>query len=271
MISWRNHFLIITILVFSFIQTRSQELIPAQPRGGERLAREFINEEIVYPAKALSESVEGIVTFNFIVQEQGLVKELQITEPVDPLLRQEAVRIFRMILWQPAQYRGKAMESVVTFKIPFSVKKYRKVCRQRGYDSFIKPDGVIDSSLTVYQYKYTDSPPEPAFGSKEMDMSDFMAENFNYPDAALRKNISGTVKLNFIVEPHGRISNLMVLETLGAGCTEEAIRLVKLLRWKPGSVNGKIVRVNLTIPITFGLSSDGRYKVTPATGGTTFQ
>lgn len=249
----------------------SQELVPAQPRGGERLAREFIEEEMVYPSKALEEAIEGDVVFSFLVQEQGLVKEINIAEPVNPLLKAEASRIFKLLLWDPAQYRGKAVESKAEFTISFNIRKYRKACRNRGYDSFKLPEIPIDSSGTIYQYKYIDKQPLPVFTKEGMDIQRFMAENFNYPEEALKRNITGIVKLNFVVEPHGRISNLRVMEHVGAGCTEEAIRLVKLLRWAPGIYYGKAVRVNVSMPVSFGLSTDGGYKVAPAAGQTTFQ
>lgn len=263
-----------SLLIFLFLVPTvvlSQEFTPAEPRGGERLVRDFIDEEMVYPAKALQASVEGTVTFDFVVQEQGQIRDLEVREPVDPLLKTEASRIFALILWQPAQYRGKSIESKVEFEIPFSVKHYRKACRNRGYEMTELPSVPIDSSGTIYLYRYTDTPPAPLFNKNEMNLAKFMAENFTYPEEALRRNITGEVKVNFIVEPHGRISNIRIVNFLGAGCTEEAIRLVKLLRWKPGMKNGKAVRVSVTIPITFGLSSDGGYNVSPAAGQTTFQ
>lgn len=258
------------ILIMPFM-IYSQELVPAQPRGGERLAREFIEEEMVYPSKALEEAIEGDVVFSFLVQEQGLVKEINIAEPVNPLLKAEASRIFKLMLWDPAQYRGKAVESKAEFTISFNIRKYRKACRNRGYDSFKLPEIPIDSSGTIYQYKYIDKQPLPVFTKEGMDIQRFMAENFNYPEEALKRNITGIVKLNFVVEPHGRISNLRVMEHVGAGCTEEAIHLVKLLRWAPGIYYGKAVRVNVSMPVSFGLSTDGGYKVAPAAGQTTFQ
>jgi periplasmic protein TonB len=249
----------------------AQEFIPPQPRGGEWLAKQFIDEEMMYPIEALNKSVEGDVILDIIVKETGVVDQVSVHSPVNPLLEAEALRIFKILIWQPAQYRGKTVESKATLVIPFSLKHYKRACRERGYKIIELPDIPIDSSGVVYMYKYTDQPPVPVFESKEMNLQTFLAENFVYPDEAYRKNITGVVKLNFIVEPHGHISNLMIVERLGAGCSEEAIRLIKLLRWKPGMKDGKAVRVNISFPVKFGLSTDGNYNVSPAAGGTTFQ
>lgn len=248
-----------------------QELIPAYPRGGERLVKEFIDEELNYPAEALKQAIEGAVVLDFIVQEQGLVKDLSIQEPVDPLLKKEALRIFNLLIWHPAEFRGKAVESKTSFTINFNIKKYKKACHQRGYESSPLPAIPIDSSGTVYLYRYIDKQPVPVFTKAGMNLQQFLADNFSYPEEALKRNITGIVKLNFVVEPHGRISNLRVIDHVGAGCTEEAIRLVKMLRWSPGMYYGKAVRVNVSMPISFGLSSEGGYRVAPAAGQTTFQ
>jgi TonB family protein len=261
-------FLIILLLPF---KGAGQESTPPQPRGGNWMTKQFIDEEMVYPETALKNSIEGDVNLDFIVNEQGRVEQLTIRTPVDSLLEAEALRIFKFIIWQPAMFRGKAIDSRSTLEIPFSIKHYKRACRERGYQTIVPTDVPIDSSGTIYQYKYAEQAPAPVFQSKEVNLQLFLAENFSYPDEALRKNITGVVKLNFIIEPYGPISNLVVTEHLGAGCTEEAIRLIKLLQWKPGMRDGKAIRVNVTVPIKFGLSEDGNYKVSPAAGGTTFQ
>lgn len=249
----------------------AQEFIPAQPRGGDKEAKEFIDQEIIYPEEALNKSIEGIVTLDFIVGSDGLVSNLSVSKPVNNLLEQEARRLFKYLIWQPAIYRGKEVESKRNFSIEFSIKHYKRLCKERGYNAIAVPTVPVDPSGSVHLFRYTDVQPTPIFERKGMTMQDFMIENFRYPENALRMDITGTVKLNFIVEPNGHVSNLMVVDHLGAGCSEEAIRLIKLLHFNPGMVNGQAVRVNMSIPITFGLSTDGSYKVTPAAGGTTFQ
>jgi periplasmic protein TonB len=65
------------------------------------------------------------------------------------------------------------------------------------------------------------------------------------------------------VEPYGLISNVNVNDPLGAGCKEEAIRLVKLLRWMPGILNGKAVRVLMNLSITFNLNDKNKFEYQP--------
>lgn len=66
--------------------------------------------------------------------------------------------------------------------------------------------------------------------------------------------VQGAVYVTFVVEPDGNITNVKVLRGIGAGCDDEAIRVVKAMpKWKPGKQRGKSVRVQFNLPIRFTL------------------
>ena len=73
----------------------------------------------------------------------------------------------------------------------------------------------------------------------------------NYPDEAKKEKVEGTVIVQLIVGKDGSVNDPKVIEGVGYGCDEEAIRAVQRLRFKPGYNNGKPVNVNYTIPIYF--------------------
>ena len=72
-----------------------------------------------------------------------------------------------------------------------------------------------------------------------------------YPDQAKEFEISGTVKLSFIIETNGKASNIVIENSVGGGCDNEAVRLMQNLLWIPGVKDGKLVRVKTTQDITF--------------------
>jgi len=95
----------------------------------------------------------------------------------------------------------------------------------------------------------------PTFVGGEAAMNKFLAKNLTYPKAALEKNIQGTVYVSFIVEADGSISNVAIKRDIGAGCGEEAVRVIKMMRkWNPGKQRGKNVRTQFILPISFKLS-----------------
>jgi protein TonB len=82
----------------------------------------------------------------------------------------------------------------------------------------------------------------------------FFLDNYEYPAIAKANRIQGVVYVKFVVEKDGTISDPVVVRDLGAGCGEEAVRVVKLMpKWIPGKQRGVLVRVQMTMPVTFRL------------------
>ncbi|HAS46643.1 MAG TPA: energy transducer TonB [Microscillaceae bacterium] len=82
----------------------------------------------------------------------------------------------------------------------------------------------------------------------------YIGENLDYPAQARRMSIEGTVVLQFIVEKDGSLTDFKVLKSVGGGCDEEAIRVLKKSpKWSPGKQRGVPVRVRRSIPIRFTL------------------
>jgi protein TonB len=94
----------------------------------------------------------------------------------------------------------------------------------------------------------------PEFPGGEAARIQFLGNNLRYPSIASEMGISGRVILQFVVDKKGNIDRIKVLRSLGGGCDEEAIRVVKLMpAWKPGMQNGKCVPVYFTFPVVFSL------------------
>jgi TonB family protein len=87
--------------------------------------------------------------------------------------------------------------------------------------------------------------------------SQFIQRNLRYPSAAVRANVGGKVYVQFVVNKDGTIQDIKVLKSVGFGCDEEAIRLIKSVpRWTPGKQSGRAVRSRFTQPITFVLPEE---------------
>ena len=95
----------------------------------------------------------------------------------------------------------------------------------------------------------------PGFPGGEEELFAFIRSNVHYPDPALQARISGKVYVNFVVETDGTITRVKVLRGMGHGCDEEPLRVVNLMPpWKPGTQNGKPVRVRYNLPFSFHLN-----------------
>lgn len=83
---------------------------------------------------------------------------------------------------------------------------------------------------------------------------EFVKSKMKYPAQARRMGIEGRVFVEFVIERDGRLTDVKALKGIGAGCDEEAIRIVQSSpAWNPGKQRGKPVRQRYVIPIFFKL------------------
>jgi len=96
----------------------------------------------------------------------------------------------------------------------------------------------------------------PSFPGGQQAFSKYLAKNIKYPADAKNNKVEGRSVITFIVEKDGSLSDLKVLRALGSGTDEEAIRVLKASpKWKPGTQNGRKVRVQYSLPVNFSLSN----------------
>jgi TonB family protein len=241
---------------YTTLVSYSQSYAPASTYGESKLIPDFFCSEVTYPEMALENDTEGDVVIAFTVEKDGKVSKAKVSQSVSPEVDDEALRLFRMLLWEPAISMGQPVVSENLYTIGFNIKKYNKHCRQRGYVATDYPFHPIDTSNILFEYSATEKKPYAVFEEKGMTVGAFIARNIKYPESAYRQNLSGKVGLRFVVEPSGRVSNIKALAPVGGGCTQEAIRLLQLLRWMPGIKNGMAVRTFMNIDIEFKLPED---------------
>lgn len=82
----------------------------------------------------------------------------------------------------------------------------------------------------------------------------YVRDKMKYPPQARRMGIDGKVFVEFVVNKDGSITDVKAIKGIGAGCDEEAVRVVKAAAaWKPGKQRGKPVKQRMVLPITFKL------------------
>jgi len=75
-------------------------------------------------------------------------------------------------------------------------------------------------------------------GSKAL--KDFIKNNLIYPEKAKNKGVQGDVIVKFKVNSIGDVSSAKIIKGIGYGCDEEALRVVKKLKY-PKKINRKII------------------------------
>jgi protein TonB len=96
----------------------------------------------------------------------------------------------------------------------------------------------------------------PEFEGGLAALGEFIRRNIVYPELAKEMGKEGTVYVSFIIDEKGQVESSKILKGIGAGCDQEAARVVnKLPKFKKPGRNalGKPVKVIFNIPIAFKL------------------
>ena len=95
----------------------------------------------------------------------------------------------------------------------------------------------------------------PVFTGGDKEILNYIVNNTKYPEEAKKNNITGKVIVKFVVEKDGSVSGAEVLKSVDPLLDAEAVRVVGTLPKfeRPAKKDGKIVRVNYMLPITFAL------------------
>ena len=95
----------------------------------------------------------------------------------------------------------------------------------------------------------------------------YLNQNKQYPEAALKNEIRGIIVVEFIVEKDGSITNSRIVrgKEVGYGIPEEALRLINNApRWQPGRQKNQPVRSYYTTQVHFYLPQDVRLSDVPS-------
>ena len=113
---------IYTLIAAAFMASAAMAADVASYPGGDKAMQTFITENMKYPAPAIENGVEGVVTLRLTINPDGTIGAIKILRMVDPDLEQEAIRIAKkMPAWTPADKDGAPVESTVDVPIRFNL------------------------------------------------------------------------------------------------------------------------------------------------------
>lgn len=114
----------------------------------------------------------------------------------------------------------------------------------------IKVEPEIDSSKFIFLV--VEKKPEPIGGYENFYR--VVSQNLKYPAQARKLGVEGKVSIDFVVDQFGNPTNIKVMKGIGAGCDEEAMRVVSIPKWNAGKQRGKAVNVKMGMQIHFKLN-----------------
>ena len=171
----------------------------------------------------------------------------------------------------PASVRGN--RTLIQSRLPVKGKTKETASGQSAVEKAQQEDRIFDVCEQL-----------PHFPGGEAEMMQFIAKNIKYPKVAQENGVQRRVKVQFVVEKDGSITNPRVVESsqdtseanmitvnafgndkeqqnaesYNAGVQalrDEALRVVNAMpRWTPGKQRGNVVRAKYIVPITYRLN-----------------
>lgn len=213
--------------------------------GGESKFNEWLYTNIKYPKSKQREGMEGLVKVKFTLDTLGKPIQFLIDESNDTAFSIAAISAMeKMPNWSPLIIDD--VKTSINLRVPI---KFLLEDNRKNYNYFSEE---YDELKINDEPVYIDAMEMPEFKGGSSRLTNFLAENLQYPEIAIENGVEGTVNVSFIVLKNGEIARIKLLNKVGWGIDEESIRLVKAMpKWNPGKRDGIPVNIRISIPIKF--------------------
>ncbi len=229
------------------------EVMPEFP-GGTAKMMDYLSKNIKYPEEAKEKGISGRVFLSFVIEKDGAVSNVKVAKGIGKECDDEALRVVKaMPKWKPGLQKGKPVR--VNYMLPIFFKldegeAYKPVKGETvAPQADLKPgkDGVWDIAETMPEY------PGGIDGLRT-----FMQDNLTVPEKYKDMDTKAEYRIfvQFVVAEDGSITNVELKkpEPSKKDLNDEAVRVVKAMpKWKPGTVDGKPVKVRYLLPVTYRL------------------
>ena len=240
---------ILNINLFGFAQFISYK---PQLMGGTFNYNLILKQEFYYPKNAVTADAQGEIHIDFLVDKNGIPSDFKVIKSVYPSLDTAYIHVLSHCLWKAGTHDGVKSAMRIQMKEKFKIKKYLNLVKKRGYDQPEYTFMPYNPSLEIKKAQQLTTKPKTFYNLKPLNIYTFIGEYIKVPDAALKQGLKGIVELEFVVETSGRLSNFKEIKGVGGGCTEEAIRLMRMMKWEPGKIKNEYVRSWYSIKVNFG-------------------
>lgn len=221
--------------------------------GGEMAMYNFLAENVHAPVNGLEPPIPTYIVYNvsFIINADGTVCGVSVT-PNDyaDLNKEFEHTIASMPKWTPAYIGEKPVRTYCSFPLRCGTEPQGPDYQMSDKSYFqSKVDNASDSIL--YEYNEVDVPPMYKHG--DYDMYKWINENLEWPNP--EDDFQGIIRVEFIVEKDGSLSDFKLDKRRHPDFDAEALRLVKSLpgSWYPGRKDGKVVRTRYCVPVRMAL------------------
>ena len=215
---------------------------------------QFLYASLEYPKEAQKNDIEGQVISQFVVSKDGTTSDFKIIRGIGGGCDEEVIRVLNKmnekgILWKPGMQEGKPVNVIFTLPVSFKLSD--------DDEGFFQKDEVDEKPVMVdcYQIKNV----KKRMQCSEEKFAIKLYRNLRYPAEARKKGIGGEVMVQFMVNLHGGMEDIKILNDIGGGCAEEVLRVLNAFQeenkhpWIPAKKDGDTVKYLYETGVKFRL------------------
>jgi len=178
---------------------------------------------------------EGVVRTLSIIDTEGNLKISKVVESITPELDSISISLLRGSNFElPANISGVEGEYIIEVLFPF-------------YHSNPNEDEYKTWTQTPKEEKSFDAPPFPFGGYSALQ------RRVVYPELAREYEIEGKVEIKFFLDSKGEVGHFEIMNSLGYGLEDAAIRALRTIDWVPAEKDGKAIPFGVVVPVVFRL------------------
>ena len=241
------------VVLFMGLQLNAQNTAP-EPVAGKTLTKEYITQNLVYPEADLQAGNNGKVVIGMHIDKEGQATDYTVKSTFSEAASPIALALVKTILWTPAQRSGIPIDCEHQYTVEFNAKSYKRHWKHRERVTLPLTHEADTSNIVYEEFRQLEELARPYFADGS-NIGTYIAHNLKFPAEAKEREIQGTVRLSFVVETDGSVSNIVIINSVGGGCDNEAVRLMQETHWLPAEKGGKYVRSRNMQDITFSIGN----------------
>lgn len=241
-------------LSLTFAQTDPLATVDETPTfpGGIPALKKYLDTNLDFPLVTdLAE--ERLIIVEFVVNADGKVLDPKIIWGQNDTANTAAKKLINAM---PKWFPGLNDDLPVSTWVRLPITYYRPVIKGRIESDHAQISSEIRQSL-YFDIDFPGAVTKATFPGGTSVLKAYLAGNLEYPRIAKENGVFGSVLVRFTVNKNGTPENFVVERGIGAGCDEEAIRLLKMMpKWKPATLDGEPVASKQIIYVPFKLEED---------------
>lgn len=204
---------------------------PASFPGGQLAFRDYF-KNTPYPTDTTIRPSGNRLVVGFVVEKDGRSADLRFFQTPGPAFTAAVITAMQGMKWNWAEANGHPVRQLM-FLCFFFHHPTKRVVVQEHY--LHVSDYASLQAIDPADYPKLGFPTEERFMGYNPE--DTLAAKQRYPEAAKAAGVQGEVGVTATLQPDGSLTDLTLLNDIGYGCGEEALRLTRLLKnWVPAQV-----------------------------------